>query len=129
MAKYSKPKVVIWVLGAASIGGLGLFLARRKSETANPVIEDTILTQVPEGFRRVKQAEVTPPLTEIAKQVLVAYGTSPLGTNVPFVYQGADMTAVIEEHYHTPGGPLKPWGKHKGVSLFVRLGQSIPIQV
>jgi hypothetical protein len=26
---------------------------------------------------------------------------------------------VIEIHYHEPGGPLKPWGPHHGVSLFV----------
>lgn len=124
-------KVLIWVLGSASVGGLALFLTRRAAEVNldQPVVNDKVQTQTPEGFRRVKQAEVTPPLTEIAKQVLAAFGKSPLGTQVPFTYQNADMMAIIEQHYHEPGGPLKPWGPHKGVSLFVRMGDSIPVQV
>jgi hypothetical protein len=127
-----RKKTLIWVLGSASVGGLALFLASKRNSEVNleqPVVNDAVQTQVPEGYRRVKQAEVTPSLTEIAKEVLAAFGKSPLGTQVPFTYQTADMLAIIEQHYHEPGGPLKPWGPHKGVSLFVRMGQSIPIEV
>ncbi len=122
-------RTLIWVLGAASAGGLAVFLSSRKTELADPITPDSVQVATPTGYRRVKSAEVTPPLTDIAREVLAAYGKSPLGTQVPFQFFTADMMAVIEEHYHEPGGPLKPWGKHKGVSLFVKMGQQIPTSV
>lgn len=43
----------------------------------------------------------------------------PYGTEVPFQIGGVRYVARIEEHYHPPGGPRKPWGYHGGVSLFL----------
>ena len=36
----------------------------------------------------------------------------------PFVADNKDFVARIEQHYHPPGGALRPWGPHKGVSVF-----------
>lgn len=45
------------------------------------------------------------------------------------LYDGANLgsapsdathyASALEEHFHPPGGAAKPWGKHKGVSLFI----------
>lgn len=73
----------------------------------------------PAGFRRVLGSEVTPALTAQAKAILADHGKDPIGTQVPFELEGKAYLGVIELHYHEPGGPLKPWGPHHGVSLFV----------
>ncbi len=74
----------------------------------------------PAGFRRVLGSEVTPELTAKAKEILKSHGQEPIGTTVPFqASDGKQYLGVIEQHYHEPGGPLKPWGPHHGVSLFV----------
>jgi hypothetical protein len=74
---------------------------------------------VPAGFRRVLGSEVTPELTTQAKRILKEHGADPIGTTVPFESNAKQFLGVIEMHYHEPGGPLKPWGPHHGVSLFV----------
>jgi len=70
-------------------------------------------------LRRLRQEEVTPAVTAEAKRIIKLHVTSPFGTKVPFEADGRQYIAVIEEHYHEPGGPLRPWGKHHGVSVFV----------
>ena len=42
-----------------------------------------------------------------------------LGTEVPFSINEKRYIARIERHYHPEGGPIRPWGYHKGVSLLV----------
>lgn len=46
-----------------------------------------------------------------------------IGTVTKLPAEGRDIIAIIEPHFHEPGGPIKPWGWHKGVSLFERKGQ------
>jgi hypothetical protein len=89
-------------------------------------------TKPTNGMRRLKQAEVTKELTQFAietRRVHLAPSVSkPIGTVIPsgiFLASGEEVVAVIEEHYHEPGGPVKPWGKHKGVSLFARATVSV----
>jgi peptidoglycan L-alanyl-D-glutamate endopeptidase CwlK len=33
---------------------------------------------------------------------------------------GSRIVARVERHYHPPGGTMRPWGRHLGVSLFAR---------
>jgi hypothetical protein len=33
---------------------------------------------------------------------------------------GSRIVARVEQHYHPPGGTMRPWGRHLGVSLFAR---------
>ena len=42
-----------------------------------------------------------------------------MGAEIPFEVEGKDFVAKIERHYHEPGGQAKPWGWHRGISLFV----------
>jgi hypothetical protein len=70
-------------------------------------------------FRRMRDAEVTPALTVEAKRLLALHRTEPFGSAYPFELDGRRYLARLEEHYHEPDGPLKPWGYHPGISLFV----------
>lgn len=67
------------------------------------------------NYRRLKSSEVTPALAAIAQESL----KFPLGHIEFFTHDGQRYAASLEEHFHEPGGLQKPWGKHKGVSLYV----------
>ena len=74
------------------------------------------------GFRaarRLTNAELTPGLIAHARTILRSHHTAEFGTEVPFELDGIRYFGRIEEHFHPPGGPLKPWGHHPGVSLFI----------
>lgn len=85
----------------------------------------------PPGFIRLKtmsRAEGVPRahvgfLANIATEYLKRWGcktcTEPFGTFETFVHDGKRYAAALEEHFHEPGGPVKPWGPHKGISLFM----------
>ena len=103
-----------------------MLLLRKRSPTASAVDPsgegEWIVTPatVPVGFRRVLGSEVTTELIDKAKEILKSHGQEPIGTIVPFeASDGKQYLGIIEQHYHEPGGPLKPWGYHHGVSLFV----------
>jgi hypothetical protein len=82
-----------------------------------------------ETYRRVRNDEVTPELTGEAKSILKQHWHEPYGSEYPFEIGGRRFVGRIEQHYHPPGGPLRPWGYHPGVSLFVAvaLGPSEPV--
>jgi N-acetylmuramoyl-L-alanine amidase len=71
------------------------------------------------SLRRLRNNEVTHGLTVEAKRILAAHRHEPYGTEFPFQLGGVQYVARIEEHYHPPGGALRPWGHHPGVSLFM----------
>jgi N-acetylmuramoyl-L-alanine amidase len=70
-------------------------------------------------LRRLQNGELNPALIAQARIILAAHHTDPFGTEVPFEIEGVRYVGRIEQHYHPPGGPMKPWGYHVGVSLFV----------
>lgn len=71
-------------------------------------------------LRRMKDREVTPAITAKAKEIRDLYARmSNIGKEYPVEIDGKQYVARIEKHYHPPGGPLKPWGDHAGVSMFV----------
>lgn len=78
--------------------------------------EPKVTTPFPAGYRRLKQAEVTPSLTSKATSIRNAPGFTGMqyGTVVPI---GGATAALIEQHYHEPGGTMMPWGYHHGVTL------------
>jgi hypothetical protein len=82
--------------------------------------EPQISTPIPAGWRRVKSAEVTPDLRAMAVQSLASYGSKPYGTLIPFTSGGGQFAAMVEQHYHEPLGPVKPWGFHHGITLLTR---------
>lgn len=70
------------------------------------------------GYSRMKSSEVPASVLSQLRPLLAA----PLGTVTKLPTDGRDIAAVIEPHFHEPGGPTKPWGWHKGVSLYERKG-------
>ena len=70
-------------------------------------------------FRRMREAEVTAFAREQAKAVRDEHWREPLGSEFPFLDGDRPIIARLEQHYHEPGGPMRPWGYHTGVSLFV----------
>lgn len=71
------------------------------------------------GYVRMKSSEVPASIRPRLPPLLA--GT--LGTVTKLPTEGRDIAAIIEPHFHEPGGPVKPWGWHKGVSLYERKGQ------
>lgn len=71
------------------------------------------------GYSRMKSSEVPAEVMSQLRPLLA----KELGAVTKLSTSGRDIVAVIEPHYHTPGGPTKPWGWHKGVSLYERKGQ------
>jgi peptidoglycan hydrolase-like protein with peptidoglycan-binding domain len=71
--------------------------------------------------RRVRDGEVTSDLSAHAKVILKEHWRAPFGSEFPFESAGKRYYGRIEQHYHPPGGPLKPWGYHPGVSLFIEV--------
>jgi hypothetical protein len=70
-------------------------------------------------LRRLRKAETSPGLLQVAARIVRTHHAKPLGTQVEVVVEGRRVVARIERHFHPEGGPVKPWGFHPGVSLFV----------
>jgi hypothetical protein len=84
--------------------------------------EPIIYTPPPSGWRRLKTAEVTPGLLAFANSERSTVTQKPYGTIIPFMdtRTGAQFAAMVEQHFHPPGGPVKPWGLHHGITLLAR---------
>jgi hypothetical protein len=66
----------------------------------------------------LRPQETTPEIERRAKEILDANDDAPMGTEVSFEVDGRAYVARIEEHYHEPGGPRRPWGHHRGVTVY-----------
>jgi hypothetical protein len=48
------------------------------------------------------------------------------GTLSPFTASdGKTYATWVEQHYHEPGGAVKPWGLHHGVTLLTKVGVGV----
>jgi hypothetical protein len=68
--------------------------------------------------RPLRPEETTPAIEQRAKEILDDHRDVPIGTEVPFEISGRPYVGRIEEHYHEPGGPERPWGRHRGVTVY-----------
>ena len=68
--------------------------------------------------RPVTGAEMTTEIARRARAILDENDGAAFGTEVPFEIDGQSYIGRIEEHYHEPGGPKKPWGRHRGVTVY-----------
>ncbi len=68
---------------------------------------------------RLLQADVNRAIVLEARRIISEHHLDPFGTEIPFEADGKRYVAVIERHYHPPGGEAKPWGYHPGVSVFL----------
>ena len=71
-----------------------------------------------EARKPLTAEETTPAIEKRAQEILDSNAAAPLGTEVPFEMDGHAYVARIEEHYHEPGGPRRPWGSHRGVTVY-----------
>jgi hypothetical protein len=130
-------KPLLWIAAGGIAAGL-LLLVRQSDAASNtppepptppsPTYGETtrVTLSVPAGWRRATNAEVAahPELVAHATALLNTPGFSSMtyGTLDPFVANdGKTYATWIEQHYHEPGGPTKPWGLHHGVTLLARV--------
>jgi hypothetical protein len=68
--------------------------------------------------RAVRGEEMTAEIARRAREILDANSDVAFGTEVPFEVDGQSYIGRIEEHYHEPGGSRRPWGRHRGVTVY-----------
>jgi hypothetical protein len=70
-----------------------------------------------EAVRVLMPDELTPELVRKADEVLWSQDP-PYGAQFSIEASGRAYIGRIERHFHEIGGPLRPWGPHKGVTLY-----------
>ncbi len=88
-------------------------------DVASPAEPDAPPSLENPKLRRMLKAEISPAMLQVAAQVVRQYYAKPVGTQVEVDVDGKHVYARIERHFHPDGGPVKPWGFHPGVSLFI----------
>lgn len=119
-----------YYLGIGLLGLLFLSSKRAKAAGALPdglmpappaqhygLDEPQIGTPVPAGWRRMKSSEVTPEYLSFANSQVSSVAKLSYGTTIPY---NSSVMAMVEQHYHEPLGPAKPWGFHHGITLLTR---------
>ncbi len=117
---------------------LGIFHAARSSTGADPestdfakqsVVRFTDLPPAPvrgtddlplaplERTHALTEDELTPELVRKADEVLWQQDP-PMGAEVPIQLGDKIYIGRIERHFHEVGGPKRPWGYHKGITLY-----------
>jgi hypothetical protein len=128
--------LTFWLLATGGVS-LALLLTRPTQAATAPVAPtppppswgeaQRVALAVPAGWRRATSAEITA-LPELISQANILRSTSgftsmPYGTLSPFTTSNGQTYATwIEQHYHEPGGTVRPWGYHHGVTLLARTG-------
>lgn len=69
------------------------------------------------AVRKLDSSELTPKLVRRADEVLFSQ-YPPLGALVPIEVDGRTYVGRVETHFHEVGGPKKPWGRHRGITLY-----------
>lgn len=108
------------LLSAAAAGFGILSLCRSDSVPAGPTMvlvgnsPPTDQPQAPDNFVRYS-GPLDPAIVDRARAAL----SEPFGSWLPFDHpQKGPMGVLLEWHFHDPGGPLHPYGWHKGASVF-----------
>lgn len=91
-----------------------------------PVVVGDVVTPPPAipylenpKLRRLQTREVSAHLRQESARIVKRYYSARVGTQVEVNVDGQRVVARLERHFHPEGGPVKPWGFHAGVSLFV----------
>ena len=78
-------------------------------------VED--LPSVSAAVRPLRTDELNPELVKRADDLLWNH-PSPVGVDIPLEVNGKSYVARFAYHYHEFGSAKKPWGYHKGVTLY-----------
>lgn len=100
----------------------------------DPAIKDlsqnSIPGHAPSGYRPLRSGEKS---GEVGKAAVSILNSSELGDQTPFEIDGQSYMGRTEPHYHPPPPPgedpakyPKPWGWHKGVTVFIADGGTSP---
>jgi hypothetical protein len=81
-----------------------------------PVVKVEDLPQV--VMRKLTPEELTPALIRKSNELLWKFDSSPVGSEIVLEAEGKSFIARFEEHFHEVGGPVRPWGFHKGITLY-----------
>lgn len=86
--------------------------------SAAPVerVEDLPVTPFT-AARKLSTGELTPELVRRAAALLLSQ-LPPIGTEIPLEVHGRMYIARVETHFHEIGGPKRPWGYHRGMTLY-----------
>jgi len=120
-----------WVAAGAAAVGIVILTKKAKASSSAPAIstqygeQTRVSLPVPSGWRRVTNADIAaaPDLTShaVALRNTSGFTSMQYGTLSPFVASNGQTYATwIEQHYHEPGGAVKPWGLHHGVTLLAK---------
>jgi hypothetical protein len=131
-----KHPLLLFAIGGGVVAGILLLTRRSSAAPSSPETtgfdpnvfygeKQKIALAVPSGWRRVTNAEVTavPDLLTQATTLRSTPGFTSMayGTLTPFTASdGKTYATWVEQHYHEPGGPVKPWGLHHGVTLLAK---------
>jgi len=124
---------------SAAAASASIFLFTRKAEARPDGFEPArapppptygesvvVALPLPPGWRRVTSSEVAavPDLAFHAQSVQSMSGFTSMayGTLMPFTGgDGKTYATWIEQHFHPPGGPVRPWGYHHGVTILAQV--------
>jgi len=89
-----------------------------KTEKAAPpaVVKVEDLPRV--ELRKLTPQELTPSLIRKSEALVWKFDDSPIGTEFMLEAEGRSIVARFEQHFHEWGGPVRPWGPHKGITLY-----------
>jgi len=122
---------LIWL----AAGAVGLFFAKKaKAATSGQIPssmqqygeQQKVSLAVPAGWRRATNADIqaAPDLISRANALRSTpnFTSMQYGTLSPFTgSDGKTYATWVEQHYHEPGGPVKPWGLHHGVTILAQV--------
>ena len=95
---------------------LAVRTAVKAQPPAPPVVKVEDLPPV--VMRKLTPEELTPALIRKSNELLWKFDSSPVGSEIVLEAEGKSFVARFEEHFHEVGGPVRPWGFHKGITLY-----------
>jgi len=134
--------IALWLLATGGVSLALLLTQKAQAATASPSPVtppppppswgevQRVALAVPAGWRRATSAEIAA-LPELlsqanARRSTPGFASMPYGTLSPFAASNGQTYATwVEQHYHEPGGTVKPWGYHHGVTLLARAGGTL----
>lgn len=108
-----------WLL-ATLLGGAAFTVTRMAGYGGAPVPPSIPppAMPIPKGWRRARPEELDDAAKEFAVAALQTKG-EPGNIQIGAFADGRGLLALTEWHFHPPGGPVKPWGWHHGITLLV----------
>ena len=103
--------------GLARVANAAVTKTEKAAPPAPPVV--TKVEDLPRvELRKLTPQELTPSLIKKSEALVWKFDDSPIGTEFLLEAEGRSIVARFEQHFHEWGGPVRPWGPHKGITLY-----------